>query len=72
MAMIWPHAFFQELLTCKCDPNKPYLTNWNEHDDLKSPSLFPYAISAVCKGWLGLMLAVPAFWMRLWMNGQVL
>ena len=47
---------------CKCDHNKPYLTNRTDHDDLKLPSPFPYAISVVCKEWLGLMLAIPDFW----------
>lgn len=75
MAMIWPHVFFQGLSTCKCDRNKPYLTNRNHHDDLKLPSLFPCAISVVCKEWLGLMLAVPDFGrvlLRLWMKSRVL
>ena len=50
---------------CMCISVGPYLTNWNDDDDLKSPSVFPYALSAVCKAWFNVMLLVPEFWTRL-------
>jgi hypothetical protein len=48
-----------------CKRNEPYLTKWNDTNDLKSPSVFPYALSSVCKAWFDVMLLVPEFWTRL-------
>ncbi|KIJ99626.1 hypothetical protein K443DRAFT_679804 [Laccaria amethystina LaAM-08-1] len=48
-----------------CKPNEPYLTKWNDKNDLKSPSVFPYALSSICKAWFDVMLLVPKFWTRL-------
>ena len=35
-----------------------------EESDLLSPSLFPYALAAVCSTWRDVMSLVPAFWTR--------
>lgn len=42
-------------LECMCIPAGSYLTKWNDDDDLKSPSMFPYALSAVFKAWFNVM-----------------
>ena len=63
--MIWPHEWCRSLSECKCKPDEPYLTKWNDNNDLKSPSVFPYALSSVCKAWYDVMLLVPEFWTRL-------
>ncbi|KAG5645120.1 hypothetical protein DXG03_006837, partial [Asterophora parasitica] len=34
-------------------------------EDIQSPSLFPYALSAVCVTWRHLMSTIPIFWMNL-------
>ena len=62
LATTSPHECATE---CMYMPVGPYLTKWNDDDDLKSPSVFPYALSAVCKAWFNVMLLVPAFWTRL-------
>ncbi|KIK02435.1 hypothetical protein K443DRAFT_6199 [Laccaria amethystina LaAM-08-1] len=46
-------------------PFGPYLTKWNDDDELKSLSVFLYALSAVCKAWFDVMLLVPEFWTHL-------
>ena len=65
LSMIWPHEWCEGLSECNCKPNEPYLTEWNDNTDLKSPSVFPYALSSVCKAWYDVMLLVPEFWTRL-------
>jgi len=63
--MICPHEWCNVFPECMCVPFGPYHTKWNDDDDLKSPSVFPYALSAVCKAWFDVMLLVPEFWTRL-------
>jgi len=63
--MIDPHILCEGPCDCKLDLNEGYLTKWNDHDDLTSPSAFPYALASVCKRWYDLMLLVPEFWTRL-------
>ncbi|EDR07359.1 uncharacterized protein LACBIDRAFT_298435 [Laccaria bicolor S238N-H82] len=65
LGTFWPHEWCESLSECNCKPNEPYLTKWNDNTDLKSSSLFPYALSSVCKTWHDVMLLVPAFWTRL-------
>ncbi|KII89450.1 hypothetical protein PLICRDRAFT_41108 [Plicaturopsis crispa FD-325 SS-3] len=40
-------------------------SNWHGNLDLHSPSLFPYAISNVCRLWRDIMADVPMYWTRL-------
>ncbi|EDR08281.1 uncharacterized protein LACBIDRAFT_327388, partial [Laccaria bicolor S238N-H82] len=61
-----PHTLCRGSCDCKIDLNDGgTLTEWNDHDDLTSPSVFPYALASVCKQWYDLMLLVPEFWTRL-------
>lgn len=45
--------------------NDPLETIWCPWDDLRSPSLFPYALASVSNAWYALMLSVPQFWTRI-------
>ncbi|KIJ95496.1 hypothetical protein K443DRAFT_325383 [Laccaria amethystina LaAM-08-1] len=60
-----PHTLCKGPCNCKLDLNEGTLTEWNNHDDLTSPSVFPYALASVCKQWYDLMLLVSEFWTRL-------
>ncbi|EDR07828.1 uncharacterized protein LACBIDRAFT_327562 [Laccaria bicolor S238N-H82] len=60
-----PHTLCEGPCDCKLDWNEGTLTEWNDHDDLTSPSVFPYALASVCKQWYDLMLLVPEFLTRL-------
>jgi len=65
MMVFDPHILCEGPCDCKLDLNEGTLTEWNDHDDLTSPSVFPYALASVCKQWCDLMLLVPEFWTRL-------
>ncbi|KII95528.1 hypothetical protein PLICRDRAFT_219555 [Plicaturopsis crispa FD-325 SS-3] len=41
------------------------VSKWPDDDDLNSPSIFPYAISTICRHWEAIMEDVPAYWTRL-------
>ncbi|EGO30040.1 hypothetical protein SERLADRAFT_379729 [Serpula lacrymans var. lacrymans S7.9] len=43
-----------------------YETQWKDTriDELMTPTLFPYAIAAVCTRWREIMSTVPEFWTR--------
>ncbi|KAH7927432.1 hypothetical protein BV22DRAFT_1084969 [Leucogyrophana mollusca] len=44
-------------------PSEDFETEWAREDPL-SPSLFPYALAAVCSQWGNIMASVPVFWTR--------
>ncbi|EDR06487.1 uncharacterized protein LACBIDRAFT_299915 [Laccaria bicolor S238N-H82] len=60
-----PHTLCEGPCDCELDSNEGTLTEWNDHDHLTSLSVFPYALTSVCKQWYDLMLLVPEFWTRL-------
>ncbi|KII84095.1 hypothetical protein PLICRDRAFT_369097 [Plicaturopsis crispa FD-325 SS-3] len=43
----------------------PQTTYWPYGENLRSPSLFPYSLSNVCRLWQGIMADNPAYWTRL-------
>ncbi|KII95540.1 hypothetical protein PLICRDRAFT_219964 [Plicaturopsis crispa FD-325 SS-3] len=47
------------------DEGEPVSSEWDESDDLRAPSLFPYAPWAVSRRWRSAMVIVPMFWTRL-------
>jgi hypothetical protein len=65
LTTIWPHEWCDVFPECMRMPFGPYLTKWNDDDELKAPSVFLHALSAVCKAWFDVMLLVPEFWMHL-------
>lgn len=45
-------------------PDGPYETMWDTHQNLLSPSLFPYALASVCTTWRDVLSTIPVFWTR--------